>query len=213
MEYRVISIQDFVAAITIVIGGFWALHCFSRNNRIKAAELLLSAEKEYARHIEVLFSIENMTNYDREWRDALRKAINGSPNLTRRQIKNFIKLEAALRHLFVSNSLRSLGVDVNSMGKLHAWYLNVLVTETCNGTLRRPEIREYIKLYWPGVYFWAEQNGLPFPKRFIKILGQIPLKLDIYWNGPKFYSEQTHNLRNRKETDVFSNEDRDPTKL
>lgn len=185
MEHIDISIRDIVTAIVVVIGGYWALHSFSRNNRIKAAELMLAAEKEYAQHIDVLLSIENMTSYNGFWRGALSEASKGSPSLAPLQIENINKLEAALRHLFVSNSIRSLGVDAKSMGKLHAWYLNVLVTDASNGKLRRPEMREYIKLYWPTVYFWAELNGLPFPKRLQKLIAQVPDRIALYWQSPQ----------------------------
>ena len=74
--------------------------------------------------------------------------------------------EAALRYFFVCSNVRRFAIDGGATDRLSVWYLRVLVTDVDeNGTCLRPELRKYIRRYWPQLYFWAPIASSPRFKR------------------------------------------------
>lgn len=117
--------QNFVAwlgVIGAIIGAFWAIVTFRRNNRIKAAEILIGIEKEYERHIDTLLKVEHMADYDKFFRSALKKSIKpGVAEYSKFESGMINRLEAALRHFYVCSCVRRLSVDSGSIDRLCSW--------------------------------------------------------------------------------------------
>lgn len=180
--------QWFGLAVT-VCGAMWALLSFRRNNRIKAAEILISIEKDYGSHIPVLLEIEDLNTYAKKYRYALFLVLEDKlAELTEDDNKEIQKLEAVLRHFFVCANVRWLSVDAGAIDRLCAWYLRVLVTDKQldkDGNIvdKRPELREYIRRYWPTIYFWAPLAPEPVPKRLLIIIRQLNERRKSWWSG------------------------------
>src|SRR5689334_3362568 len=68
-------LSAWLKALAVLVGAGWALLTFSRNNRIKAAELLLNLEQECRAHIDTLLKIDYLPDYSRYYADALKKSV------------------------------------------------------------------------------------------------------------------------------------------
>jgi len=164
--------------IGLVIGAVWSFWVFSRNNRIKAAEILLQLEKDYSTHLETLLKMESSQEYDSLYKGAIQKQIeNPLKELSKEERKNMDDLEAALRYFYVCAYIRELGVDSGYVDRLNAWYLRLLTDK------KHPELREYVKRYWPSVYYWAPLAAKPWPKQLFIYTAQVPERLKIWWIG------------------------------
>ena len=92
------NITSVLGLIGVVIGSFWTLLVYTRNNRIKTAEFLLQLEKEYANHIETFLALEYEEDYRDRFQTALKKQIKEpSERLNPVESKDINKLESALR--------------------------------------------------------------------------------------------------------------------
>jgi hypothetical protein len=162
----------------LVLSGLWAILTFWRNNRIKAAEILLSIETAYSRHIGTLLKIEYMLDYEANFKAAVRKAAY-DPNVVydNEESAAINELEDVLRHFFMCSHVRRLHVDSGTVDRLCAYYLRVLCSES------RPELREYIRRFWPTIYFWSDLAGKPWPRRMVIRVKQILPRLKIWWSG------------------------------
>lgn len=175
------------AVFVTVVGTIYTVH---RNNRFKAAELLLSIEKEYSKHIHTLLMLENLDDYKAEFQRAIKISIYEiKDRLNPEESKAIDNLEAALRHFYVSTNVKSFGIDRGGINKLYAWYLRVLVTDIDDeNVFIRPELREYIRRYWPKIYFWALLATVPWHVRIIKYFQIIPERLKVWskaeWAAP-----------------------------
>ena len=179
------TLAGWIGIIATPLGALWALLTFHRNNRSKAAEILINIETEYSRHIPTLLQLENMTDYSNIYRRALNISLYRVPGpYSPDESKAIDGLEAALRHFFVCANVRRLSVDAGAIDRLCAWYLRVFVTDRDEaGNIRRPELRDYIQRYWPSVYFWAQLAPEPWPKRAIIYLLQIRERVHYWWTG------------------------------
>jgi hypothetical protein len=74
--------------------------------------------------------------------------------------------------------VRRLRVDSRVLDPMCAWYLRVM----CDPK-ERPELREYIRRYWPTVFFWSDLAGLPWPRRLFRFVKQIPRRCQFWWAG------------------------------
>ncbi len=161
------TLLGWVTLIAAPIAAGWALINFQRSNRNKAAEILLAIEKEYTVHIPILLKIENLTDYRKQFVRALKISTYDTQGpYSSDESKSIDELEAALRHFFVCSNVRRFGIDGGAIDRLCAWYLRVLVTDVDeNGVYLRPELRKYVSLYWPQLYFWAPIASSPGFKR------------------------------------------------
>jgi hypothetical protein len=190
------TIQQWVAMTALPIAGLWALIIYHRSNRQKAAELLLELEREYSKHIPVLLRIENLPDYDKHFRDAIKIAIYEKEGpLSNAQSASIDELEAALRYFFVCVNVRRFSIDGGAIDRLCAWYLRVLVTDSVEpeGYLR-PELRTYIQKYWPQIYFWAPLASAPAYRRIFLYCGQITERFRV-WRTAEWASPPKEYLR------------------
>jgi hypothetical protein len=179
------AIMSHLGVAVTLFSAIWAIVIFRRNNRIKAAEILLNIEKEYSRHIPALLELEHLRDYDRMYRPALKIAVRESiAQYTSDQSAAINRLEAVLRHFAMCAHVRRLGVDAGAIDRLCAWYLRVMVTDVDeNGHSIRPELREYIRRYWPTLYLWAPLAPAPWPRRLLIRCGQLNERLKFWWSG------------------------------
>jgi len=173
-------------AVTAIFGGLWAIWTFARSNRTKAAEILIDIEKAYGTHIPTLLAIESVETYDGRFKNALAIELGWKTGTKSSQERRDLKkLESALRHFFVCGNVRRLSVDAGSINHLCAWYLYVMVMDKAEGArvVKRPELRAYIRRFWPSVYFWAALAYQPLPKRMLVYLSQVPERINYWWTG------------------------------
>ncbi|MEI7924361.1 MAG: hypothetical protein WCJ40_20830 [Planctomycetota bacterium] len=176
--------------ICLGISGFIvAWSTYKRNLRIKAAEILISLEKEYNTHVAVLVEIENSTLYNLKYKQYFSRINNHRYKLTEDEMKLVISIESAIRYFFLCSKLGKLGVDKGHIRYMSSYYLRVLVFET-KENLRwherldpfnekkyvRPELRKYMFKYWPSVAFWAPHSRRPWIARFCYYIGQSPYR-------------------------------------
>ena len=181
--------QEAAPLLTIAftcVSALWALFLFARNSRIKAAEILIEVENQYAKHIPVLLQIEYKTEYDENFRTPLTKILDTQQAiLSRTESLAIDRLEAALRHFYVCECIMRLGINRSAIDRLCSYYLRVLVTDRygdmCNPT--RPELSKYVGLYWPSVYLWAPLAAKPWPVRACVRFFQIPNRITLWWTG------------------------------
>lgn len=166
---------------TAIISAFWAVVSFRRNNKIKAAEILIEIEQEYGKHIPTLLQIEYEADYKRIYKEALRKSIEDNPpNYKRCESIAIDRLEAVLRHFYVCAAIRRLSVDSGTIDRMHAWYLHILVEDMKH---ERPELQMYIKHFWPSIYLWAPLAAAPWPKKLVILFRQLPDRINYWWSG------------------------------
>ena len=111
-----ITLTD-VGEIVTIAGAFLALISavvlYMTNNRIKASELLISLEKEYKEHIKVFFEIESSYIYDLKYKPYLTKIMEGDGHLNQDEIEFGIKLELAIRYLYLCSKIGKLVLQLN----------------------------------------------------------------------------------------------------
>lgn len=116
------SLIGWVTLVTAPVAALWALINFRRSNRNKAAELLLTIEKEYSRQIPALLQIENLADYKKHFAKAIKKSIYEECGpYTREESQAIDQLEAALRHFFevISGSLLDVALpSANQAGEI-----------------------------------------------------------------------------------------------
>lgn len=121
------TLIGWVTLIAAPVAAGWALINFQRSNRNKAAEILLTIEKEYATHIPTLLKVENLTDYRRHFVRALQvSTYDAEGPYSNDESKSIDELEAALRHFFVCSNVRRFAIDGGAIDRLCAWYLRVL---------------------------------------------------------------------------------------
>lgn len=172
--------------LVAIIAGCWAILTFIRNNRIKAAEILIRIEKEYYLHVETWMKIEFESDYQEYYSQALKKAIGDSSDpYTPEEDKEIANIEKALQLLFVCLNVRRLGVDSGAINRLCSYHLRLIVKrdEQDPSQYVRPELNQYVRRYWKTVYDWAETVGYPWPKRIGKVIRRWPSQLRYWWNG------------------------------
>jgi len=173
-----VGLSKWAELAAIVIAAPWALITFRRSNRIKTAELILDLEEECKEHVKTLVALECSEDYDRDFKRALEKSLQTKPHYTEKQDDSIDKVEAMLRHLHTCYHVRRLGV-ANELDNTYRYYLKLCVSD------RRPELRDYVKYFWPNIYFWAQAAVEPWPKRFLPVIKQLPDRVGIWWLGPK----------------------------
>jgi len=179
------TIIEWMTLTALPLAGLWGLVNFHRSNRHKAAELLLVLEKEYEKHIPLLLKIENLPDYFKHFKEAIKIAIYEKEGpYTPAQSNSIDELDAALRHFFVCVNVRRFGIDGGAIDRLCAWYLRVLVTDSDEpNRYLRPELRTYIQRYWPQIFFWAPLASVPIHKRIIVYISQIPERIRVWKTG------------------------------
>ena len=169
-------LNTFQAVIPVtIVAGLWGIVTFNRNNRIKAAEILISLEKEYSTHIQTFLQLEYIYHYENIYETPIDITLKGG-RLNAEDSEVIDKVDKALRYLFVCANVRRLSVDSGSIDRLCAYYLAVVVNEE-----KRPGLCKYVKYYWPTIYFWAPLAASPWPVRWWLILLQIPERLRSWW--------------------------------
>lgn len=191
------SVLDWATLVGVIVAAPWAIVTFRRSNRIKAAEIILALEASYKEHIDTLLQIEYLDEYIKIFKPALERMLSGAPSLTPQQSKAIDKLERVLRYFFSCVHVRRLRVDSSALAPMCAWYLRVM----CDSQ-ERPELREYIRRYWPAVFFWSELVGLPWPRRVLRFTRQIPNRCQYWWVGQWAFPVT---LRTREESSVDTN--------
>lgn len=170
------NLTPMLGVVGVVVGSFWTLWVYTRNNRIKTAEFLLQLEKEYATHIETFLALEYDADYKRRFKNALKKQITESPDpLSPKESQDLNKLESALRFFFVSLSIKWLRLDAGYVDCLNAYYLRKL--------RKHPELSTYVEMYWPQLFFWSDLAGRPLPVRLWRYAKQLPARWNCYWHG------------------------------
>jgi len=192
-----ITLTD-VGEIVKIAGAFLALisavALYMTNNRIKASELLISLEKEYKEHIKVFSEIESIQIYDLDYKPYLAKVNKDKVELNQDEIEFGIKLELAIRYLYLCSKIGKLGVTKGHIQFMSAYYLKVFVYEVKKDAswkarlnlldeekYKRPDLRDYMYKYWHGVYFWAPHTRRPWPARIIIYIRQIPFRLGFWF--------------------------------
>ncbi|MCB0713167.1 MAG: hypothetical protein KDD67_12625 [Ignavibacteriae bacterium] len=146
-----------VALVPSVLVALMALNTFRRNNRIKAAEILLKIEDEYKVHVQTFFEVEYSPSYMRKYYPALQMPTS----LSDEGIEALTQLEKALQFLYVCESVRRLGIDNGAIDRLCQYHIGILAG---NNEDRR-DLKEYVKKYWPSIWNWNQSRSYSLPKR------------------------------------------------
>ena len=193
------------------VAGAWALLNFSRNARVAAADTLLKVEESYQRVLKTLLNVEYVDTYDSIYAPALRKLIGAveakerdraaaalrahpAPRrlpdelrevlrdqrsraacLTKVESEAIDDLEAALRHFALCLHISRLGVGRRSMEELCSYYLQVFWD--------RAELRAYLAVYWPSLYYWSQFAGRTAPQRLLRRVALLITRLRTWWSG------------------------------
>lgn len=173
------SVSEWLKALAIAFGGVWALITFRRNNRIKAAELLLKLEEECRQCLPTLLNLEYPVTYTQRYKAALATAVQDGAEAEYSPAESdaIDEVEQVLRHLHTCRHVRHLGVDAGALDDAYSWNLKLLVSG------QRPELGAYANRYWPNVFFWAERVGEPWPRRALIQLRQVRPRLAVWWRG------------------------------
>lgn len=172
------ELAEWITILAVVVGAPWALVTFRRNNRIKAAELLLKLEDECHQCLPTLLRLEYLTDYKAIYKEALAASIHsGSTQYTRAQSTAINDVEKVLRHFHACYHVRRLGVDAGALDRTYSYYLKMCVSD------QRFDLRDYIKHFWPNVFFWAQRVGEPWPKRVYIHAKQIWPRASVWWRG------------------------------
>jgi hypothetical protein len=176
-----------------LLGGFWTLVAFRRNNRIKAAEILLKLEEECRACLPTLNALEDAATYTKTYEAALESAIDHSPKRKRQWTARNLgatstanrpnpveEVDRVLRHLHACYHVRRLGVDAGALDRAYTFYLRMCISED------RRALRNYVRHFWRNVFFWAERAGKPWPKRTAIYVRQVGPRLVHWWgHAPK----------------------------
>jgi len=131
-----------------VIAGWWAWKTFGRGNKLKAAELLSSLEKEFTPLVPTLLQIERKADYEREFMSGVVKSPCYVP-FDKKEACVMNRFEAVLRLFHLFHHVKELGINRSAVDGLCSYYLKVFIDAD------RPEISAYLSAYWPRVYTWA----------------------------------------------------------
>lgn len=164
------------AAATVVTAGV-ALLAFIRNNRIKAAETIVSLERDYSVHVKTLSELEDSTVYDTYYREALKAALANESMQKPKDRKRIAAVDGALRYFFVCERVRRLGIDSGTLDPLCRHYLRRFIQDD------RADLREYMRKYWPSLFFWAPLASSPWPKRAVIVGSQALPRFRAWWAG------------------------------
>lgn len=173
------TFAGWVAPLALLAATIVGLRSFIKNNRIKAAEIVLAIENGYSQHVPVLLKLEYIEDYRKCFQPALEAALaDGTPEYEKEESNAIDDLERCLRFFVVCSAVQRLRVDAGTVDRLCSYYLRVLYTPDT-----RSELWQYIRRYWPVIYFWAPLAGKPFPKRCVIHLRQLPERVRFWWNG------------------------------
>ncbi|MBK6940541.1 MAG: hypothetical protein IPH13_10120 [Planctomycetes bacterium] len=171
-----LSVGDVVSNAVLIIGGAFALSQYWHSQKVKAAEFLLTLEKEYAPHMKVLLRVEYDETYNNILRIPITKQIVAPAMRLNREESDVIdELESALRFFFTSRAIMELRVDIGYIDRMNAYYLRKLRS--------RPEIAKYMEMYWPALYFWSELIARPWFRRWPIYCSQIRARFKNYAYG------------------------------
>ncbi|MGE3800597.1 MAG: hypothetical protein AB7H80_06220 [Candidatus Kapaibacterium sp.] len=166
------------ALIPSVLVALLAISTFRRNNKIKAAEILLKIEDEYKMHVQTFFEIEYSSSYLEKYRPALQKP----SRLSSKEIEAITKLEKALQFLYVCESVRRLGIDNGSIDRLCQYHLNILSAEEED----RSELKAYVEKYWPSIRSWhLSRNHSLLKRMYYRIYRKLTNRHRNPSNSPK----------------------------
>jgi hypothetical protein len=171
------DLSAWLKAFAVFVGAAWTLVTFARNNRIKAAELLLNLEQQCRDHLGTLLRVEYLSDYRRHCADALKKSVPRGEEYTDPESAAVNELDMLLRHLHACYHVRRLHVDVHALDRAYTYYLRLCISDD------RPELRNYVLYYWPNVFLWAQRVGEPWPKRTYIWWRQIPFRYSRWWYG------------------------------
>jgi hypothetical protein len=175
---RTMELSEWIKILVVVVGAPWALVTFRRNNRIKAAELFLKLEDECHQCLPTLLKLESLDDYKETYKAALAKSIPSGPRqYTRPQSNAIDEVEKVLRHFHACYHVRRLGVDAGALDRTYSYYLKMCVSD------QRSELRDYLKHFWPNVFFWAQCIGEPWPKRVYIRAKQAWPRTHVWWRG------------------------------
>lgn len=164
--------------LALIVGAAWSLWVFLRNNRVNTAELLLQIETQYSQLLPALLDYEFTDRYLSKLLPALQKQTARPPKpLNEEELARLEALDRLLRFFVVCARIRRLRVDAGYIDRLNAWYLIVLTNPN------RPELVEYVRRFWPTVYFWSLEAGQPWPKRLLTRLATLPTRIAMWWRG------------------------------
>jgi hypothetical protein len=174
-----------VKVVAVAVGAPWALVTFRRNNKIKAAELLLKLEEECKKCIPTLLKLEYLEDYERIYQKALVESLKSPAHYEGGDGAHIDEVDTVLRHLHACYHVRRLRVDVGALDRTYAYYLSIFASQS------RPDLRKYTERFWPHVLFWAETAGQPFPKRLYRSVMQTGRRLLKWWRPTVPDSVQT----------------------
>lgn len=173
------SLLEWAKLAAVALGAFWAIVTFNRNNRIKAAEIILDIEGKFKKHIETLLQIEYSHDYEQRYKTAISKSLAEERiQFSACESASINRLEDALRHFYSCAYLKRLGVDAGTLDDACVYYLGILCSE------KRPELLAYIQRFWPSIYLWSQLCKKPWPKRVVTHLKLMPQRVRAWWAGP-----------------------------
>jgi hypothetical protein len=176
--------RDFITVVALVLGGLWALRTFRRNNHINAAELVLDLEEKYGKHKAMMLAIEQLGTYQKDYSAVLEEAMNDNAILAPKTLEKIEEIDKMLRFFYICYRVKRLGVDAGMVDHMCAYYLPILASP------KRPELRAYIKKYFPTVYFWAPLAGRPCVVRSFVRVTQIKERLAVWLKRFKSRKDQ-----------------------
>jgi len=142
-----------ITTIALLVSAIWGYFLFRKNNKIRAADLLIKLEDDYRKHIPVLLRVEYAI--DKELVDSIIKVYAHQP-LFPKEDKLIEEFESCLRFLYQTYILHRKKLDLALFNQAHIYYLYKI----CNG--EKSQINRYIKDYWPSIYRWFLSISLPF---------------------------------------------------
>ncbi len=166
-----------------VATGLWTVWVYYRNSRVKAAELLHTLEKEYTSHLDTFSILDNKADYDEKLKASLQKQIVIPPvKLEPDELEYMQKLDAAIRFLFLSLTIKRLKLDWGYIERLNAYYLRKL--------RKYEDLSKYVEMYWPQVFFWSQLAGRPLPKKCVIYICQLKPRLRAWWHGSDSFDKR-----------------------
>jgi hypothetical protein len=160
--------------------AIWALVLFRAANRAKATEVLLQLEEAYRTHLDILLEIELVPSYQGGIVPLLCK-LNGRrghlATLDDRERRLLLRLEAMLRHFYITLNTRHLRVEMGFSDRACGHYLRLM----CDA--RHEVLATYIRENWPSLWEWSRVVGQPLPKRAIVYVKYLPSRLKRWWKG------------------------------
>jgi hypothetical protein len=145
--------------LAVGMGGGWALFLFGQDRRQRAGQSLLALEADCRQLLPTFLAIENSATYVERFATPLQKSIDlqlprrdgedRPPELEWAEAEELLKIERVLRHLHICRHVRGAGSYARTIDLAYSYYVQLV------NAPEREELREYVRIFWPGLSDWS----------------------------------------------------------